>query len=362
VPGLGTSFGRGGATTFQQDLQHADCILIEGSSMAEAHPIAFRWVMKAKERGAKVIHVDPRYSRTSQLADRHVPIRAGTDIAFLGGVIRHVLETESYFRDYVVNYTNAPTIIDERFQDVEDLGGVFSGFDPETGMYDHTTWMYEGGEVAAAAGAREHSTQTFSMKTGAGMLVDGVKRDDTLQHPRCVFQILRRHFGRYTPEMVERVCGISRDDFQAVADALVENSGRERTSAICYAVGWAHHSVGVQIIRTAAVLQLLLGNVGRRGAESSRCAVTPRSRARRTSRRSMTCSRGTSACRTLTSVSSTWSATSRRTVPSVDGGRFSAVTSCRSSRPGLATPLLRRTTTASRRSRRSAATTPTSPR
>jgi formate dehydrogenase major subunit len=265
VPGLGTSFGRGGATTFQQDLQHADCILIEGSSMAEAHPIAFRWVMKAKERGAKVIHVDPRYSRTSQLADRHVPIRAGTDIAFLGGVIRHVLETESYFRDYVVNYTNAPTIIDERFQDVEDLGGVFSGFDPETGMYDHTTWMYEGGEVAAAAGAREHSTQTFSMKTGAGMLVDGVKRDDTLQHPRCVFQILRRHFGRYTPEMVERVCGISRDDFQAVADALVENSGRERTSAICYAVGWAHHSVGVQIIRTASILQLLLGNVGRPG-------------------------------------------------------------------------------------------------
>jgi hypothetical protein len=146
--------------------------------MAEAHPVGFRWVMKAKERGARVIHVDPRYSRTSQLADQHVPIRAGTDIAFLGGLIRHVLETESYFRDYVVHYTNAATIIDERFKDVEDLDGVFSGLDPETGMYDSTTWMYEGGEVPAAAGAREHSTQAFATKTGAGMLVGDVKRDD----------------------------------------------------------------------------------------------------------------------------------------------------------------------------------------
>ena len=233
--------------------------------MAEAHPVGFRWVMKAKERGARVIHVDPRYSRTSQLADQHVAIRAGTDIAFLGGVIRHVLETESYFRDYVVNYTNAPTIIDERFKDVEDLDGVFSGYDPETGTYDITTWMYEGGEVAAAAGAREHSTQTFATKTGAGMLVGDVKRDDTLQHPRCVFQILRRHFSRYTPEMVAQICGISQADFHAAADALIENSGRERTSAICYAVGWTQHSLGVQIIRTASILQLLLGNIGRPG-------------------------------------------------------------------------------------------------
>jgi formate dehydrogenase major subunit len=233
--------------------------------MAEAHPVGFRWVMKAKERGARVIHVDPRYSRTSQLADQHVPIRAGTDIAFLGGLIHHVLETESYFRDYVVNYTNASTIIDKRFKDVEDLDGVFSGLDPETGMYDPTTWMYEGGEVAAAAGAREHSTQAFATKTGAGMLVGDVKRDDTLQHPRCVFQLLRRHFSRYTPEMVEQICGISQADFHAAASALIENSGRERTSAICYAVGWTQHSLGVQIIRTASILQLLLGNIGRPG-------------------------------------------------------------------------------------------------
>jgi formate dehydrogenase major subunit len=265
VPGLGTSFGRGGATDFQQALAHADCILIEGSSMAEAHPVGFRWVMKAKERGAKIIHVDPRFSRTSQIADLHVPIRAGTDIAFLGGLIRHVLETESYFREYVVNYTNASTIVSEAFRDTEDLAGLFSGYDPETGRYDRTSWSYEGGEMAAPAGEREHSTQSFTQKTGAGMLVGDVRRDETLQDPRCVFQILRRHFSRYTPEMVQRICGISQDDFLEVAQSLTENSGRERTTAYCYAVGWTQHAAGVQMIRTAAILQLLMGNIGRPG-------------------------------------------------------------------------------------------------
>jgi formate dehydrogenase major subunit len=239
--------------------------VIEGSSMAEAHPVGFRWVMKAKERGATVIHVDPRFSRTSALADLHVPIRAGTDIAFLGGLIRHVIETESYFRDYVVNYTNASSIVDERFRDTEDLEGVSSGFDPETGTYDRTSWMYEGGELAAPAGQREHTTQAFSETTGAGMMRGPVKRDETLQDPRCVFQLLKRHYARYTPELVSRICGISRDDFMKVASAVVANSGRERTTAFCYAVGWTQHTIGVQMIRAAAVLQLLLGNVGRPG-------------------------------------------------------------------------------------------------
>jgi formate dehydrogenase major subunit len=233
--------------------------------MAEAHPVGFRWVMKAKERGAKVIHVDPRYGRTSQLADKHVPIRAGTDIAFLGGLIRHVIETESYFADYVVNYTNASTIVNEKFRDAEDLGGLFSGFDPETGMYDRSSWMYEGGEMAAAAGVREHSAQSFEDRTGAGMHSGRFERDPTLQHPRCVFQIIKRHYSRYTPEMVERVCGISQEDFLWVADQLVRNSGRERTTMFCYAVGWTQHTVGAQMIRAGAILQLLLGNVGRPG-------------------------------------------------------------------------------------------------
>jgi formate dehydrogenase major subunit len=221
--------------------------------------------MRARERGAKVIHVDPRFGRTGASADMHVPIRAGTDIAFLGGIIRHVLETESYFKEYVLHYTNASTIINEKFADTEDLGGVFSGFDPETGTYDRSTWMYEGGEVSSAAGMREHASQAFDENTGVGMLEGPVRRDETLQHERCVFQLLRKHYSRYTPEMVSEICGISPEQFHDVARTLIENSGRERTGALCYAVGWTQHAQGVQIIRTGAILQLLLGNIGRPG-------------------------------------------------------------------------------------------------
>src|SRR4051812_48408281 len=233
--------------------------------MAEAHPVGFRWVMKAKERGAKVLHVDPRFSRTSALSDTHVAIRAGTDIAFLGGLIRHVLETESYFKEYVLNYTNAATLINEDFQDTEELGGYFSGFDAENGVYDAQSWMYEGGQIAASAGKREHTAQSFEARTGAGMMVGQVKSDPTLQDPRCVINVLKRHFDRYTPEMVERICGITQDQFHQVAELLVANSGREKTTALCYAVGWTQHTAGAQMIRAGAILQLLLGNIGRPG-------------------------------------------------------------------------------------------------
>src|SRR3954451_11688182 len=246
-------------------MQNSDCIWIQGSSMAEAHPVGFRWVMKAKERGAKIIHVDPRYSRTSAMADKHVPIRAGTDIAFLGGLIRYVLDTESYFKEYVLRYTNAATLVSEEFEDTEDLAGLFSGYDPASGSYDISKWMYEGGQVASAAGQREHSTQAFDEKTGAGMMTGDVKNDESLEHPRTVFRLLMKHYARYTPEMVERVCGISREDFLEVARTLVANSGRERTAAFCYAVGWTQHTVGAQMIRAASILQLLLGNIGRPG-------------------------------------------------------------------------------------------------
>src|SRR4051794_22131271 len=200
-------------------MQNSDCILIQGSNMAEAHPVGFRWVMKARERGAKVIHVDPRFGRTSQLADLHVPIRAGTDVAFLGGLIRHVIETQSYFREYVVNYTNAATILREDFQDTDELGGVFSGWDPETATYDTTTWSYAGAHGGTDADRQSHTSQAADEHTGAGMAVGAAARDETLEHPRCVFAVLRRHFARYTPEMVQRVCGIAAEDFRAVADA-----------------------------------------------------------------------------------------------------------------------------------------------
>jgi formate dehydrogenase major subunit len=269
---LGTSFGRGGATTFQQDLQHADCILIMGSNMAECHPVGFQWVMEAKARGAKVIHVDPRFTRTSALADVHVPIRAGSDIVFLGALVHYIVEHDRWFHPYVVKYTNAATIVTDEFRDTEDLDGLFSGFDAEQGLYDNATWQYEGvEETAASAGARElHRTShaaTGERHGSHGGLQGGraPSIDESLRHPRCVFQILRRHFERYTPELVEELCGVPRDVFVEVAEALCDNSGPERTSAFVYAVGWTQHSVGVQYIRTAAIVQQLLGNIGRPG-------------------------------------------------------------------------------------------------
>jgi formate dehydrogenase major subunit len=240
-------------------------IWIQGSSLVEAHPVGSRWMMKARERGAKIIHVDPHFSRTSAMADIHVQIRPGSDIAFLGGLIRHIIETESYFRDYVVHYTNAATIVNEDYRGPEDLAGLFSGFDPETAHYDRSTWMYEGGEVAAAAGDREHATQAFDEKTGGGLMTGQVHSDETLQDPRCVFQLMKKHYARYTPQMVSDLCGISEEQFTEVAQTLIENSGRERTGMLAYAVGWTQHSTGVQTIRAGSIVQLLLGNVGRPG-------------------------------------------------------------------------------------------------
>jgi formate dehydrogenase major subunit len=230
-----------------------------GSNMAEAHPVGFQWVMEAKRRGARVIHVDPRFTRTSAHADQYVRIRAGSDIAFLGGVINHVLGNDLDFREYVTAYTNATFLLREEFADTEDLDGLFSGYDPATGRYDSSSWGYEGvGHIP-----------TRPMETGmGGPRIEGsagIVGDPTLQHPRCVFQVLKRHFARYTPEMVERVCGVPQDRFLDVCRAWTANSGREHTTALVYSVGWTQHSVGAQNIRAGAIAQLLLGNVGRPG-------------------------------------------------------------------------------------------------
>jgi formate dehydrogenase major subunit len=269
VPSLGTSFGRGGATDFQQDLQNSDCIVIMGSNMAENHPVGFQWVMEARERGAKIIHIDPRFTRTSAMATKWVGIRAGSDIAFLGGVVNYILQNDLYFEEYVKHYTNAPVIVDEQFADTEELDGLFSGWDPETKTYDKETWSYEGMETHGAAGNREVDPKGHQAGHGGhgGGLVHGEPpaEDPALTHPRCVFQILKRHFQRYTPEFVADTTGCSVDDFIEVAEALVQNSGREKTSAFVYSVGWTQHTVGVQYIRTAAIIQQLLGNMGRPG-------------------------------------------------------------------------------------------------
>ena len=243
--------------------------------MAECHPVGFQWVMEAKARGATIIHIDPRFTRTSAMADVYVPLRAGSDIAFLGGIINYILGNERYFREYVVSYTNAATIVSEDFQDADQLGGLFSGFDPTTGTYDTTSWAYEGMETAAAAGSRLVAGRRPAAQAARGGKKSGgrraalphgeARRDESLQDPFCVFQILKRHYARYTPEMVERICGVPPDQFAKVCEAVTANSGRERTTAWVYSVGWTQHSVGVQYIRGAAIIQLLLGNMGRPG-------------------------------------------------------------------------------------------------
>jgi formate dehydrogenase major subunit len=249
----------------QWDLAHSDVVLIMGSNMAENHPIAFRFVMQAKARGATVIHADPRFTRTSALADIYAPVRAGTDIAFLGGIINYLIERDLWFKDYALHYTNLATVIDERFRDASELDGLFSGWDEKGRKYKYDSWQYKGGTVPSPLA--EHyvnTTESFSEKTKR--LTRGeLTEDPTLQHPQCVYQILKRHYAAYTPEMVERVTGCPKETFLRVADALAKNSGRERTGAICYAVGWTHHTTGVQMIRAAAIVQALLGNTGRPG-------------------------------------------------------------------------------------------------
>ncbi len=260
--------------------------------MAECHPVGFQWVMEAKARGATVIHVDPRFTRTSALADVYVPIRAGADIAFVGGLINYVLQNEKYFREYVVAYTNAATILTEDFADTEDLDGLFSGLNADERYYDFETWRYEGDEVKPASGDRQdaearseeaaaraepngrrRSVRRNLRRAGRGeahgsggaAANPSAHRDETLQHPRCVFQVLKRHFERYTPELVAQVTGVTPEQFATVCRLVTENSGKDRTTAFVYSLGWTQHTVGVQFIRTAAILQSLLGNMGRPG-------------------------------------------------------------------------------------------------
>jgi formate dehydrogenase major subunit len=201
------------------------------------------------------------------VADIHAALRAGTDIAFLGGLVNYVISHEKFFRDYVVAYTNAAAIITDDYEDPEDLNGLFSGYDEDSRSYEPDAWRYDVQEQDDSSGGESAHEASRSETAGSGgpRVAAKAQRDETLQHPRCVFQIVKRHFSRYTPEMVQHVCGIPKEQFFKIAEALTANSGRERTSAICYAVGWTQHSTGVQIIRTASILQLLLGNIGRPG-------------------------------------------------------------------------------------------------
>ena len=239
-----------------------------GSNMAENHPVGFRFVVKAKERGATIVHVDPRFSRTSALADLHVPLRAGSDLVLLGALINYVIEHDKYFHEYVLHYTNAATLVNDDFKDTEDLGGLFSGYDPETRRYTTRSWRYVGDVIGDVSGSDDESHPAQTTEPHAEHIdeqMDSDKVDPTLQDPRCVFQIVKRHYARYTPAMVERLCGIGEDVFLQLARAITDNSNPERTTAFCYAVAWTQHTTGSQMIGACAILQLLLGNIGRPG-------------------------------------------------------------------------------------------------
>ena len=221
------------------DIKNADLIFIMGGNAAEAHPCGFKWVTEAKaHRKARLVVVDPRFTRSAAVADYYAPIRAGSDIAFLGGLINYLLSHDKIHHDYVQNYTDFSFLVKPEFG-FED--GIYSGYDAETRKYDKATWGYQLGQ-------------------------DGfVVTDPTLQDPRCVYQLMKAHYARYTPEMVERICGTPQDAFLKVCEMIAETSASDRVMTIMYALGWTQHSQGSQIIRTGAMVQLLLGNIGKPG-------------------------------------------------------------------------------------------------
>jgi formate dehydrogenase major subunit len=262
------------------DIKNADMMLIMGGNPAENHPCGFKWAIEAKRnRNAKMIVVDPRFTRTAATSDLFLQIRAGSDIAMLGGMVSYAIENNRIAKDYLVNYTNAAFIVKEGFKLPED--GLYSGFDPLTKTYDRSTWNYEDGNDAGDVAPATHAAtgnaaksagttvgQAATTPTPLPPLPPKVAYDLTLQHPRCVFQLLKQQYSRYTPEMVERITGIPKDQFLKAADLFTsvrKDGDLKKVATIMYAVGWTQHSFGTQIIRTAAILQLLLGNVGRAG-------------------------------------------------------------------------------------------------
>src|SRR5579863_179049 len=255
------------------DIKNTDMMLIMGGNPAENHPCGFKWPIEAKlHRNAKTIVVDPRLTRTAATADLYLQIRAGADIAFLGGLIHYAIQNNRIAHDYLVNYTNAAFIIKDGFKLPDD--GLYSGFDAEKKIYDKKTWNYEeGGDLAGkpvTASPAEKPVPPAKPGTPPPppLLPPKTAYDLSLQHPRCVFQLLKKQYERYTPEMVERITGIPQADFLKAAElftSIRKDGDMKKVATIIYAVGWTQHSFGTQIIRTAAMLQLLMGNVGRAG-------------------------------------------------------------------------------------------------
>jgi len=255
-------------TNHWRDIRNADLILINGGNPAEAHPVGFRWFVKAKvERGARMIHVDPRFTRTSAVADIHLRIRTGSDAAFFGGLINYVLENNLFHEEYVREYTNAAFVVDQSYSFAD---GMFNGFDPETHTYDPTTWKYEPASAGSQRSEQAPGGLGRKSKSATGLATQSAGPQPTfarvdIEHPRSVMNLMRKHYSRYTPEMVERITGIPRAEFLEVAKLVGETGRPDKVMTQVYAVGLTHHTTGSQMIRAGAVLQLLLGNVGRPG-------------------------------------------------------------------------------------------------
>src|SRR4051812_15532083 len=255
-------------TNHWRDIRNADLILINGGNPAEAHPVGFRWFVKAKvERGARMIHVDPRFTRTSAVADIHLRIRTGTDAAFFGGLINYVLANNLFHEEYVREYTNAAFVVDQSYSFAD---GMFNGFDPETHTYDPTTWKYEPASAGSQRSKQAPGGLGRKSKSATGLATQSAGPQPTfarldINHPRSVMNLLRKHYERYTPEMVERITGIPQAQFLEVAKLVGEMGRPDKVMTQVYAVGLTHHTTGSQMIRSAAVLQLLLGNIGRPG-------------------------------------------------------------------------------------------------
>ncbi len=249
------------------DIKNTDMMLIMGGNPAENHPCGFKWAIEAKRnRNAKMIVVDPRFTRTASVADLFCQLRAGSDIAFLGGLIRYAIENERIAKDYLLNYTNAAFIVRDAFKLPEDEG-VFSGFDAAKSTYDRSSWNYAGTLPPPALPPAAKPGQPPAAPP-LPPLPERVEYDLTLKNPNCVYQLLKKHYSRYTPEMVERVTGVPHEQFLKAADLFTsvrKDGDTKKAATIIYAVGWTQHSSGTQTIRTAAMLQLLMGNVGRAG-------------------------------------------------------------------------------------------------
>ena len=223
------------------DLKNSDVVLVMGSNPASNHPISMKWIMRARERGGKLICVDPRFTQTAAVADLYAPIRSGTDIAFLGGMINYILERNLIFREYVVNYTDAPFLVHADFKMPGELDGVFSGYSEKDSKYDRKTWAFQLDEKGLP------------------------KRDSTLNDPKCVFQLLKKHYSRYTIDKVSQITGTPKEKLEEVYRAIGSTNKPNRTATACYAMGWTQHTVGVQNIRAFTIVQLLLGNIGMAG-------------------------------------------------------------------------------------------------